>query len=275
MSINLNDILKLQDISNVKIRFNINNSQEFDPIKHFKEDKNALFKGNFHNYNKKAFKVGNLVIGFARISKDKWLLFDVSKITKDLNIYNNVGYEYETVKEYQKYFGRLIIEFKNIATQLIRNANSVINDCKIHQLLEDTFDDDLFPGYENVNITWTNLKRVINKSSWKTALENQKGVYLITDKKNGKMYVGSAYGNEMIFGRWQNYIKNGHGNNKELKSLPYEYIKENFQFSILEIYKSTIDDNLIIKREMWWQETLQTRNFGYNYKRTIPELADL
>ena len=264
MSINLNDILNLQDLSKVKIRFNKENDKEFVPIKHFKENKQALLNGNFHNYSKKSYKKGDLTIGFARISKDKWLLFDISIITKDLNKYHTVGYEYETVKEYEKYFGRLIIEFRNKSQNLIRLAHSVINDCKVSQILESTFDNDLFPGYENVDISWTDLKRVINKSTWKTGLENQKGVYLITDKLNGKMYVGSAYGNQMIYGRWKSYIKTGHGGNKELKELSFDYIKNNFKYSILEIYKSTIEDNLIIKRESWWKNTLQTRKFGYN-----------
>jgi len=87
---------------------------------------------------------------------------------------------------------------------------------------------------------------------------------LITDKKTGKMYVGSAYGEDMILGRWTSYVKNGHGGNKELKDLEFDYIKENFRFSILDIYKSTIDDNVILKREAWWKNTLQTREFGYN-----------
>lgn len=40
--------------------------------------------------------------------------------------------------------------------------------------------------------------------------------------------------------------------------------EENFSYSILDIYKSTIDDNIILKRETWWKNTLLTRKFGYN-----------
>lgn len=59
-------------------------------------------------------------------------------------------------------------------------------------------------------------------------MENQKGVYLITDINSGKMYVGSAYGENMILGRWENYIANGNGGNTELKKIDFEYIKERF-----------------------------------------------
>lgn len=41
-------------------------------------------------------------------------------------------------------------------------------------------------------------------------------------------------------------------------------IKENFRFSILDIYKSTTNSEIIIERESWWKETLLSRKFGYN-----------
>ena len=69
----------------------------------------------------------------------------------------------------------------------------------------------------------------------------------------------------MILGRWRNYAKNGHGGNEELKKLDFDYIKRNFRYSILDIFKSTIDDNVIIKRESWWKEILLTRNSKYGY----------
>lgn len=43
-------------------------------------------------------------------------------------------------------------------------------------------------------------------------------MYLITDSSNGKKYVGSATGENMIWGRWKDYIANGNGGNIELKS---------------------------------------------------------
>lgn len=249
----------------MKFRFNKSNNSDFDPIKFFKEDKQKLFNGNFWNYSKnRSFKEGNIVVGFAKIEGNKWLLFDVSKITKDLNVFGSVGYEYEVLRDYEKYFGRLIINFHNTVQNLIRKAETVINQCSISQILEDSFDNDLFPGYENVNLSWCDLNRVINKPAWKTALENQKGVYLITDKSNGKMYVGSASGSNMLHGRWLNYIHNGHGGNKQLKELDFNHMKNNFNYSILDIYKSTIDDGVILRREAWWKRTLLSRDFGYN-----------
>ena len=43
-----------------------------------------------------------------------------------------------------------------------------------------------------------------------------------------------------------------------------DYIKTNFYYSILENYNAKVDDRVILERESWWKETLQTRIFGYN-----------
>ncbi len=264
----LNDILGLSDddIKNTKIRLNKNNNEDFEPIKFYKEKNNTLYKGNFWNGKSKRFQEGEIVIGFIRISDDKWLLFDISIITKDLNVYNNMGYEYETIEKYKKFFGRVIIRYKNKGQQMVRMAEGLINEFEIYEIIDETFDDDVFPGYENVDLSWYELKKVIEKKDWKTALENQKGIYLITDTHTGKRYVGSAYGENMLLGRWRNYVDSGHGGNKELKTLSFEYIKNNFRYSLLEIYKSTIEDRIIIKREHFWMRILLTKNknFGYN-----------
>lgn len=262
----LNDILKLEDLVNVKVRFNLMFSDNWNPVELYKsKDFTSLLGGQYWNYKRnKSYKEGQVTIGFIRLSGDLWLLFHIGKVTKDLNILDGVGYEYKILSEYEKFFGRMIVRFKNKSQTMIRLAESVMNDCEVVQILPDTFDNDLFPGYDNVNISWKELSRVITKEGWKTALQNQKGVYLITDVSSGKMYVGSAYGESMILGRWESYVKNGNGGNIELKKLDFEYIKENFRYSILDIFKSTIDDKVIISRESWWKEVLHTRKFGYN-----------
>ena len=265
MTILLNDILNLKDLENTKIRFLMKNRFQ-DPLYYYQHDRKRLFDCQFWNINNKVFRPGKTAIGFLPIGKDKWLLFDISKITKDLEVLGGVGYEYEQMNEYEKYFGKVVIEYHQKYQTVVNLANTVIRDCKVLQILEDTYDVyDIFPGYENVNISWKEMQNILNKGVWKTALEKQKGVYLITDKRNGKMYVGAAYGEDMIYGRWSTYIKNGHGGNKELRKKGFSYIKDNFCYSILDIYKSTTPDPIIRKRESWWKETLQTRGkFGYN-----------
>jgi hypothetical protein len=262
----LSDILNFTDFNNVKIRFNLMFEGNWNPTDFFKDsDLGTMLRGHYWNYSKKSYKQGQITVGFLKLpQKDLWLLFHVGKVTKDLNRFNELGYEYEVLKDYEKYFGRLIVKYKNNAQTMIRLASSVIDDCEVLQLLPDTFDNDIFPGYDKVKLSWSELKRVIEKEGWKTALQNQKGIYLITDISNGKMYVGSAYGKDMILGRWTSYIKSGHGGNVELKKINIDHIQKNFEYSILDIFKSTIDDKTVIDREVWWKNILKTREFGYN-----------
>lgn len=266
--INLNDILQLSDLSNVKIRFNLMFTDNWNPIEIFKSgDLSKMLQGQYWNYAKrKSYKEGQITLGFLKIkpNEDYWLLFHIGKITKDLNKMNGIGYEYIDLHEYDKYIGRLVIKFKNKSQTMIRKAESVIDDCEVSQILPDTFDNDIFPGYDRINISWHELKRVINKENWITALENQKGVYLITDIINGKKYIGAAYGENMILGRWKAYIKTGHGGNVGLKKLSFEYIKNNFRYSLLDIFKPSTNDQKIIERENWWKETMLSRKHGYN-----------
>ncbi len=263
----LNELLQFDDLSNVKIRFNLMFRGNWNPVDFFKNaDFEALMEGQYWNYHRnKSYKEGQINLGFIRMNEpDHWLLFHVGKVTKDLNVLKGMGYEYETLEEYSRFFGRLIIRYKNKHQNMLRRAESVIDECEILQILPDTFDNDLFPGYDKVNLSWQGLRRVIKKDNWITALQNQKGVYLITDITNGKNYVGSAYGEQMILGRWKAYVKTGHGGNVGLQKLTFNYIKENFRYSILDIFKSTTDDKVILERESWWKEVLLSRTFGYN-----------
>jgi len=263
----LNDILQLEDIRNVKVRFNLMFDGNWNPSDLYKsKDFKTLLEGQYWNYRRnKSFKEGQTTIGLLRLNEnDLWLLFHIGKVACDLNQLEGVGYEFSTLTQYEKYFGRLIVRYKNKSQTMIRLATSVLADCEVAQILPDTFDNDIFPGYENVKLSWDELSRVITKEGWTAALRNQKGVYLITDTSNGKMYVGSAYGENMILGRWQSYIQTGHGGNAGLKKISKEHICKNFEFSILDIFKATTDDHLIIKREGWWKNVLKTREHGYN-----------
>ena len=159
-----------------------------------------------------------LVIVFARldVTEHTWLITSIAKVTKQKDnkgsdvIKNNIGYQYEKISDYDSIMGRVIVRYHNKVTQTKQYANAkyqdnnniaVIDCCEVVQILPDRFDNDIFPGYDRVNLSWEDLARVIKKDTWKTALQNQKGVYLITDISNGKRYIGSAYGQDMILGR--------------------------------------------------------------------------
>ncbi len=159
--------------------------------------------------------------------------------------------------------GKMIVGFKKDFRASYLCLENYIDDLEVLEITRDVCKT-VFPGYDKVNVSWEELSGLIETEAWKTALANQKGVYLISDSANGKKYVGSAYGENMILGRWRDYIANGNGGNVELKNIDFKYIQENFRYSILEIFKNTTDDDTILARETWWKEVLMTREFGYN-----------
>ena len=235
----------------------------------FTKDQNIQTKKNFER---------KYILSFCEINKNgEWLFVGIYKssgvkeIIKDKNTGKELNiYDTELIEEGKEFIGKLVVGFDlkeespSAARQRYRYLESLLDKMEVLELKREKVKVE-FPGYDNVNVTWRELKSLIETPAWKTALENQKAVYLIVDTKTGKKYVGSAYGDNMLLGRWRNYIANGHGGNKLLKPLDFEYIKENFKYSILEIFKSSVDDKIIRNRESFWKEVLLTRtDFGYN-----------
>lgn len=126
-----------------------------------------------------------------------------------------------------------------------------------------------FPGFNRVRLSFEMLASIIrqNNPSWRAALANVAGVYVIADRATGKQYVGSAYGGVGLWQRWSAYAKTGHGGNKKLRQLlkqkGFEYAK-NFQFSLLEFCDITESDGYILSRESHWKDVLLTHEFGLN-----------
>lgn len=273
MEITINDLLKFDDsvIDNVKIRFNQSNSID-DPLDLYQKNPEIInTQWLFWKGQKRYFYEGQIAVSLLKLTWDTWLLTTIKRVTKDLNVENGISFEGEELEEYKKYYGRVIVKYhKTFQTQGIY-YKKICDELVVNQILPATFDGFDFPGYDKVRLSFEQLKTIIqqNKKDWVAALENQKAVYLITDTNNGKLYVGSAtsdYG--MLLQRWSNYIANGHGGNVELKSLVdqkgLDYVRKYFQYSILENYNAKVDDHVILERESWWKDALQSRKHGYN-----------
>lgn len=271
--ITLNDLLgiKPEDYPNTRIRFNQHNGT-YDPMDLYLKNPDIVNVGWFlWRRKRRCYSVGQVAICLLKLSYDTWLLTTIKRITKDLDVIEGINYEAEELEEYRKYFGRVILKCHKTCSAQCLKYGSICDDLEVLEVLPALFDGDEFPGYDRVRLSYTQLQSIIErqKKSWIAALENQKAVYLITDKHTGKLYVGSATSdNGMLLARWTSYANNGHGGNVELKDLVsekgFDYIKENFQYSILENYNARVDDHVILERESWWKETLQSRVFGYN-----------
>lgn len=293
-TIKLTDLLKLPEekLSKLKLVFNSdwdynpNNTlnefklwlgdrpRRFELLKMFSHGEADLVRESVKTHNpngRKRYINGDYVLSFIPFGSKDWLLVNAYKVLNDNKVF--IEADEAALPEVAGYIGKLVITWADRSTMnIVMRDKDAISRLTVKTILEHPYDqiEAEFPGYENVNLSWSELKHVLKLKTWQTALENQKGVYLITDTATNKRYVGSAYGDNMLLGRWRSYAENGHGGNKELKALAEEqgldYIKYNFRYSILDIYKSTTDDETIIARESWWKEVLLTRNpeFGYN-----------
>ena len=55
------------------------------------------------------------------------------------------------------------------------------------------------------------------------------------------------------------------GKLKELvREKGFDYIKKNFQYTIIENFNAKVDDHYVLERESYWKEVLRSREFGYN-----------
>ena len=218
--IKLNDLLQLtrEEIDKTKIRFmvpndriNFNpNTDAEDPKKQDKVNLEALV------YNRKksmSFTRGVIAIGFIRIHDDYWLMTGIVKIIKDNGLDQPATAEYFT----KKYNFRLVIKFHKDFQNGIVLAKNIIDKLEVIEVWDPdkTLNDKTFPGYKNISVSYRELKKKLESSEqWRTALNCHKGVYLITDRATGKLYVGSTYGANGILGRWETYIKSGYDKNE-------------------------------------------------------------
>ena len=174
-------------------------------------------------------------------------------------------YEVELSEEGSNLIGRLKIRYAHQNRSTRPNFEKHFDKFVVNEILAEEYSGRSFPGYEDILLSFAELEALVrnNRPDWRAALENAKGVYLITDTKTGKRYVGSAYGGSGIWSRWCSYVESGHGGNAELRELvsdpTLEYCRANFKFALLEHRTSRTPDETILSREVFWKNVLQSR----------------
>lgn len=267
MDITASKIMPIGNVDEYKIHFAVWNGKD-QPLDVFVRDPKEWKKWNSHRGTRDDFS-RKFIFSLIRYyhQPDKWLFGGIFEVVER----NADSYNVKLAELYQEYIGRLLIHHPGPGVRgRAFLLEKYFNELKVAQIFEKPFEGEAFCGYENVEHGFSQLEAIFKryKSDWKSALENVKGVYLIVDKSNGRMYVGSAYGDAGIWSRWACYIGTGHGWNDELTKIinsnGIDYARENFQFSILEFRSMRTDDQTIIDREQYWKRALQTNAFGYN-----------
>ena len=270
--------IKEADYTMYKVHFATGANDKKKPYKAFLTD--GFKKWQEQQTNKNFGR--RYVISLIYFEKDIWMFGGIYRIlpTPPTPITSENGwkgwkYETELTEQAGEYIGRAFFRFKKEfrasypILELNPKKGEPIAKMPLSHMLEKRVTLTDFPGFDSVNIDYRTLKYIIsdNIASWRSALSNVKGIYLIIDMNTGKQYVGSAYGDDCIWQRWSNYVKDGHGGNTELKALLKqngESYKNNFKYSILEICNMNLGNDYIIARENHWKEVLLTRQFGLN-----------
>ncbi|MBC6413986.1 MAG: GIY-YIG nuclease family protein [Chromatiales bacterium] len=230
------------------------------------------------------------ILSFMRVyseGENVWLFGGIFEVKNPYSKGDKVGalYDVHLTEQGKEWIGRLKITYNNKVRQQYLYLENVYDQLEFSELLKSRYSGQPFCGYENVSLDFTELEAIVNanRNDWRTALQNNKGIYVIFDKQTGKKYVGSAYGESGIWHRWRCYVDSLHGGNKELKELlannqendsmraifqsenPLDYVRKNFRFTLIECWPFKTSDEAIIHRENFWKGALHSRGeFGYN-----------
>ena len=133
------------------------------------------------------------------------------------------------------------------------------NEIPVVAISQDSAFEAAMPHGDEMKFSWGQLR--LMPTPWKSALSQWRGLYYIFDSSDGKGYVGSAYGEANLLGRWMDYPASGHGGNRLLRKRD----PVNFRFTILQRVSPDMEADEVIRLEGTWKERLHTRKpFGLN-----------
>jgi hypothetical protein len=219
----------------------------------------------------KNFECDNVLSLINLSNSRRWLYVGVYRVNdvRPARKWSGFIYDLTRLSGLEHLDGRTVINFDKTfrASYLVgaKHENNLI----VNSIREERLSIADFPGFNAVRLSFELLKAVIRQDnpSWRSALANISGVYVITDTETGLQYVGSAYGGVGLWQRWSAYAKSGHGGNKELRDLlrdnGVDYAKH-FQFSLVEVCDINASSDYIISRESHWKDVLMSREFGLN-----------
>jgi hypothetical protein len=162
--------------------------------------------------------------------------------------------------------GRLIIDWGPGTLAWVQNLNNK----PVLEILPPGRNLAPFDDYLEFSLTHAELKKLFENEEahrdWRIPLSAVAGVYLILAQRTGNLYIGSAYGESGIWGRWRQYATSGDGGNVRLRELirTDSTYPEQFRFSVLQILPKTMTRDEVLQRETLYKHKLGTRATGLN-----------
>lgn len=153
---------------------------------------------------------------------------------------------------YAHWKGRLIVSWPPPERSWWRRAHR--NEMPVLAVLEDSALDPAMKEWDEIEFTWEELS--VLPTRLKSKLSEWRGIYYIFDTSDGRGYVGSAYGESNLLGRWLNYAARGDGGNKLLRP-PRDPRK--FRFTILQRVSPDMNATEVTQLENSWKIRLHTR----------------
>ena len=145
-------------------------------------------------------------------------------------------FELEKLDTYADWIGRLVITWPKPYQNWWRwAANGAFPVASIE--VENRFVRGM-PGWQDLILNWSELQSL--PASWRAALGQWRGIYLIYDTVRQAGYVGSAYGQDNILGRWLEYSRTGQGGNVQLR----QGEATDLRFSILQLTSPDLEANI-------------------------------
>jgi hypothetical protein len=153
--------------------------------------------------------------------------------------------------------GRLVVEWGEGYRAWIQNADSKESGDKRVLELRRAGEEPPFPGYRDFH---EHIKDVLSiPLTWRSHLKKCKGIYLLSCKDHGKLYVGKADGDDGFWGRFSEYAETGHGGNEGMKI----HQTSGYVVTILEAL-ATPEPGELDRLEALWKRKLGSREWGLN-----------
>jgi hypothetical protein len=152
---------------------------------------------------------------------------------------------------YSDWSGKLIVDWPPPERSWWRRAHR--NDIAIRAIAEESELERAISSWDELDLSWAELQIIPRRV--REVLSQWRGIYYIFDTSVARGYVGSAYGESNILGRWLNYAATGDGGNTLLRKRD----PSAFRFTILQRLSPDTDPADVIRVENTWKERLHTR----------------
>ena len=214
MTIALNKIFNLTEteIKNSKIELNMKAGKdgesfldrwlrrsEIEKTTGYGKEWDCSFWG-WYGRSRPNFHKGNWVFSFARLSSDEWLFISAAEI---IEVPNNAWAKVAILEKFSPFFGRLIMQCNkgNKFSLYTFKLSTFLDKCSVKAILPGVYTGEEFEGYDKVHLPYQKLEDILNRKIMPTyyeALRKITGIYCLTDKKTGKLYIVSATGEEGV-----------------------------------------------------------------------------